>query len=53
MFNRFIGSDDINTLEQARAYLNGRAADAVACYNKHGGSFKTTVDLAKYLAKYW
>ena len=50
----FIGSKDIETIEQARAYLKSRARDAVECYKMAPrGTFTSTVQLAKYLAMYW
>ena len=50
----FIGSKDIETIEQARAYLKRRAWDAVECYRlAKTGTFTNTVQLAKYLAMYW
>ena len=51
----FKGSQDIQTIEQARAYLKSRAKDAVDCYFRSvpRQSFKCPIALAQYLAKYW
>lgn len=49
-------SDNIQTIEQARAYLKSRAADAVACYKELRyirEPFRNPIELARYLARYW
>lgn len=51
----FTSSHDIKTIEQARAYINRRAKDAVACFRKNhlNVKFNTPIELAKFLARYW
>ncbi len=53
----FFSSKDINTIEQARAYLKSRAKDAVLAWRSghhlEGHTFNNPIELAKYLARFW
>ena len=53
----FTSSHDINTIEQARAYLKRRAKDAVLAWrlghHLEGHTINNPIELAKYIARFW
>lgn len=48
---KFISSADLADINLARAYLRMRAKNAVLCHSQN--NFKSTIELAQHLARYW
>lgn len=48
---KFISAREITNIHIARAYLYIRMQDAVRCYRTQ--HFRSTIELAKYLATHW
>ena len=49
----FLGSEDIETIEDARTYIRFRMKDAVDCYQQEGAYITDPIALAKWLMRHW